>query len=84
MSNKAKLPHIATLHSMKVEVEAGKVYSWCSCGLSKSQPFCDNAHKNTDFLPVKYKANESKIVSFCGCKHAKKSPICDGSHNLLK
>jgi len=27
-----------------VEVEAGKAYFWCTCGLSKNQPFCDGAH----------------------------------------
>ena len=33
-----------------VEVEAGKDYWWCSCGLSKNQPFCDGSHKTTSFL----------------------------------
>jgi hypothetical protein len=25
----------------KLEVQQGKSYSWCSCGLSNKQPFCD-------------------------------------------
>jgi len=29
----------------KVKVEKGKTYSWCSCGLSKKQPFCDSSHR---------------------------------------
>ena len=29
----------------KVKVEKGKIYSWCTCGLSNKQPFCDGAHK---------------------------------------
>ncbi|MFM8938782.1 MAG: CDGSH iron-sulfur domain-containing protein, partial [Phenylobacterium sp.] len=39
-----------------VEVEAGKAYFWCTCGLSKTQPFCDGAHlrEGTDFLPQKW------------------------------
>lgn len=64
-----------------VEVESGKSYFWCSCGQSKSQPFCDGSHKGTDFTPFKYDATESKKVYFCGCKQTKASPVCDGSHN---
>ena len=33
----------------KVKVEKGKTYSWCSCGLSKKQPFCDGSHKGGRF-----------------------------------
>ena len=27
--------------SIAVDVEEGKTYYWCTCGRSKSQPFCD-------------------------------------------
>jgi CDGSH-type Zn-finger protein len=64
-----------------VDVEGGKSYFWCSCVLSKAQPFCDGAHKGTEFTPVKYTAELSKKVFFCGCKQTAKSPLCDGSHN---
>ncbi len=77
------LPKIASLKSIKIEVKKGELYKWCSCGLSKSQPFCDGSHKGTGFSPVIYVASESKIVSFCGCKHSKLGAICDGSHKLL-
>ena len=43
-----------------VEVEKNKSYFWCSCGLSSKQPFCDGSHKNTEFSPVKFMANETK------------------------
>ena len=36
-----------------VELEAGDHY-WCSCGLSKKQPFCDGSHKGSEFTPVKF------------------------------
>jgi CDGSH-type Zn-finger protein len=64
-----------------IEVEQGKVYYWCACGKSKSQPFCDGSHKDTTFTPVKFIAEESKTVYFCGCKATKNQPLCDGSHN---
>ena len=64
-----------------IEVESGKSYFWCACGQSQNQPFCDGAHKGTDFVPVKYEATQSKKVFFCGCKSTAKQPLCDGSHN---
>ncbi len=63
-----------------VEVEAGKTYFWCACGLSKSQPFCDGSHKDTGFSPVRYDAQKSGKVFFCGCKASGNVPLCDGSH----
>lgn len=64
-----------------VDVETGKSYFWCSCGLSANQPFCDGSHKGSEFVPVKYEATVSKKVFFCGCKATKAQPLCDGSHN---
>lgn len=84
------LPKIAAKAPFSVEVEAGKKYFWCSCGHSKSQPFCDGSHKefkNPDgtsvMKSVVYEAAESKKVRFCGCKHSKLGVVCDGSHNSL-
>lgn len=39
------LPRLAIGEPAGIEVEPGKVYSWCSCGLSEKEPFCDSAHK---------------------------------------
>ena len=64
-----------------VEVEAGKAYFWCACGLSTNQPFCDGSHKDTGLTPVRYEPGESGKVFFCGCKATGKQPLCDGSHN---
>ncbi len=69
---------------MKVEVEAGKTYYWCSCGLSANQPFCDGSHTGTDLSPLPYKAEATGLVSFCACKHSKKGAICDGFHKNLQ
>ena len=66
----------------KIKVEKGKTYSWCSCGLSRKQPFCDGSHrKEGKFKSLKHFATESKEVFFCGCKMTSHQPLCDGSHS---
>jgi len=65
-----------------VAVEKDKGYYWCSCGMSKAQPFCDGSHKSGTMTPVKYVATESKTVYFCGCKATHTQPLCDGTHKL--
>jgi CDGSH-type Zn-finger protein len=76
-------PKVAQKSSYPVDVEAGKSYYWCACGLSASQPFCDGSHQGSGFTPVKYEAAESKTVRFCGCKHSANPAICDGTHKTL-
>lgn len=65
-----------------LELEPG-TYWWCTCGRSKSQPFCDGSHAGTDFTPQEYTVEEKKRVALCQCKHTEKSPLCDGSHRNL-
>eukprot|EP01041_Mallomonas_annulata_P009719 gene9719-20207_t len=66
-----------------VDIEEGKTYYWCSCGRSKTQPFCDGSHAGTDFTPQAYTATQTKKAYFCACKQSKKAPFCDGSHTKL-
>jgi CDGSH-type Zn-finger protein len=66
---------------MFTEVEQGKSYFWCACGLSKSQPFCDGSHSTTDITPVKYTAEKTGTIALCACKQTANQPVCDGSHN---
>tara|TARA_B110000444_G_scaffold176751_1_gene165373 strand:- start:323 stop:559 length:237 start_codon:yes stop_codon:yes gene_type:complete len=63
-----------------IEVVAGKSYFWCTCGQSQGQPFCDGSHKDTDFVPQKYKATDNTKIWFCACKSTSSQPLCDGSH----
>ena len=66
----------------KVKVEKDKTYSWCACGLSQKQPFCDGTHKKDGiYKSIKYLAEESKEIYFSVCKMTKHPPFCDGSHS---
>ena len=65
------------------DVEAGKTYYWCACGLSNKQPFCDGSHKDTGIAPLAWTAEKTGTSYFCGCKHSKAEPLCDGSHARL-
>lgn len=76
-------PEIAQKEPYAVEVEADKIYSWCACGRSENQPFCDGSHSGTEFKPVNFKAENSETVYLCGCKQTGSPPFCDGTHNDL-
>ena len=41
---KPAVPHIAQKAPFAVEVEEGKIYFWCACGLFSRDPFCDGSH----------------------------------------
>ena len=41
----------------KVELNAGKKYSFCTCGKSKALPYCDDEHKKiNEKLKTSYKS----------------------------
>jgi CDGSH-type Zn-finger protein len=76
-------PTVAQKAPFPVDVEEGKKYFWCACGLSSNQPFCDGSHQGGEFTPLAYQADESRTLYFCGCKHTEGAPLCDGSHNSI-
>ena len=53
---------------MEIKLKAGKKYSICSCGLSGSLPFCDNAHRefnsanNMEFKSVKITPEKDTLI----------------------
>ena len=90
------LPRVAKTEPASINVIPGKIYAWCTCGLSEKQPFCDGTHKkiehpineqNEPILPyksLKVEFEKEEEVWFCQCKQTKNPPFCDGSHNKLK
>lgn len=76
-------PKIAGTSPLPVDLEAGKTYAWCTCGLSEKQPFCDGSHRGTSFTPLKFEATETKTAYMCTCKQTANPGFCDGSHKQL-
>jgi CDGSH-type Zn-finger protein len=76
------LPVIAQKSPYKVTLQPGK-YAWCTCGLSQKQPFCDSAHKGTEFKSLKFEVEEETTFYLCGCKQTGTAPFCNGTHNSL-
>ncbi|CAJ0597517.1 unnamed protein product [Cylicocyclus nassatus] len=71
---------------IKVNLESGKQYSWCSCGLTKTEPFCDGSHRCegiTTLRPIKFQVEKSGDYFLCNCKQTATRPICDRAHGRL-
>ena len=75
-------PTIAQKSPYVQDMQPGSFY-FCTCGKSKTQPFCDGAHKGSGFAPLKTDLPVAKKVAWCGCKHSQNGAFCDGSHAKL-
>lgn len=63
-----------------ITLKKGQDYYWCSCGKSKSQPFCDGSHRGSSFSPMKFTAESDSEAYLCQCKASGSAPFCDGTH----
>lgn len=75
-----ELPKRAGNNPIAIELEEGKKYAWCACGLSEKQPLCDGSHKGKGMSPHVFVAEKTETKHLCNCKGTKKAPFCDGSH----
>ena len=73
-------PLVANNKPITVTLGKGEAYTFCTCGRSSQQPFCDGSHVGTDFKPQKVVAEEAGDAYLCQCKHSSNLPFCDGSH----
>ncbi|WP_068109038.1 glutamate synthase-related protein [Tropicimonas marinistellae] len=76
-------PIIAAKTPGMVDLEEGKRYTWCRCGRSANQPFCDGSHRGTGITPVSFTAEETGRAALCRCKASANAPFCDGTHARL-
>jgi len=73
-------PVIADNKPIKVQLNKGQEYHFCTCGRSKSQPFCDGSHVGSGFTPRVIVSDADGDAWLCACKHTGNSPYCDGTH----
>jgi CDGSH-type Zn-finger protein len=58
------------------------IYHWCSCGGTKTPPFCDMSRQGTGCEPVKTVIEKEGPVVWCGCGETQDPPFCDGNHKV--
>jgi glutamate synthase domain-containing protein 2/CDGSH-type Zn-finger protein len=73
-------PTIADNKPARVTLSKGQEYHFCTCGKSRSQPFCDGSHVGTSFTPRVIVSEEDGDAYLCACKHTGNTPFCDGTH----
>ena len=73
-------PVISDNKPIRVELGTCQEYHFCTCGRSKSQPFCDGSHMGTTFTPKVVIAEKPGEAWLCACKHTGNPPFCDGTH----
>ena len=65
-------------------IEKDKKYSWCTCGLSVKQAFCDGTHKKGSGMKALVFQSETTEAKYLWMrKQTKTPPYCDGTHNNL-
>lgn len=70
-----------------VYLEKAKVYYFCACGMSSSNPWCDSTcnKATTRNRPIYFNVSESGYYKMCNCKMSSNAPFCNGTgKDLLK
>jgi len=76
-------PTVGGTSPIRITLEEGKKYAWCSCGKSENQPWCNGAHKGSSFTPMVFVQEAEKTAGICTCKMTSNPPFCDGAHKNL-
>lgn len=66
-------------------LQAGKIYWFCTCGISSNGPWCDSIcnYTVTRNRPMYFNVNESGYYKICNCKFSSNAPFCNGTHREI-
>lgn len=80
------IPVYAGFYPSNVYLYRGKLYDWCSCGHSWTNPFCNGQCKFvlTRNRPIKFNVSESGYYKLCNCKFSANAPFCNNTHKLVR
>ncbi|MCW8932734.1 MAG: CDGSH iron-sulfur domain-containing protein [Gammaproteobacteria bacterium] len=67
---------------MTIDIMSGDTIYICRCGQTKTPPYCDGSHRDTDSEPYEYTAKTNQQLYLCRCGKSKEIPFCDGSHKM--
>lgn len=76
------VPQVTGYFPYNCYLQKGKVYFWCSCGISQNSPWCDGLCNQlvTRNRPIYFNVNESGYYKMCNCKLSANAPFCNGTH----
>lgn len=79
------LPYRSSFYPIQLYLEKGKIYKWCSCGASWSDPWCDHKchYQLTRCRPIIFNVDKSGYYTLCACKQSANAPFCNGTHKVL-
>ena len=63
-------------------LQQGRVYWYCTCGISATNPWCDFMcnRLTTRNRPIYFNVNESGYYKICNCKMSANAPFCNNTH----
>ncbi|KAM3132185.1 hypothetical protein pb186bvf_015780 [Paramecium bursaria] len=81
----ASVPFVAGYFPYNMYLQKGKIYSWCSCGISQNGPWCDSMCNAscTRNRPIQFNVDTSGYYKMCNCKQSANAPFCNGTHRQV-
>ncbi|UPT77887.1 CDGSH iron-sulfur domain-containing protein [Sulfurovum sp. XGS-02] len=67
-------------YPVRVKLEVGEKYLFCTCGKSADGVLCDGSHKGSTFSPKEFIATRTAESYLCRCKKSYNGVYCDGNH----
>jgi len=67
-------------HPVKIYLNKGETYQFCTCSKSPNKVLCDGSHKGSEFQAKEFISTRDAETLLCLCKKSSCTPYCDGTH----